>query len=215
LSARARRLYGGTRGLMPLLQIYRPFICPFDALLPLVPPGARLLDVGCGAGLFLALLADEGLIATGRGFDASEPAVALAQSMLANVPASHSVQIERRESSAGWPDEQFDAVSMIDVLHHIPRPARPQVIATVASRLKPGGVFIYKDMVSRPRWRAWCNQAHDLVVARQWISHQDIAMVDAWARQESLRVIVSGSRNQLWYGHEWRVYRKDPPPRSE
>ncbi|HLJ20636.1 MAG TPA: class I SAM-dependent methyltransferase [Stellaceae bacterium] len=178
--------------------------------MPLVPPGARLLDVGCGAGLFLGLLADEGLIATGRGFDSSVQAVALAQSMLSNLQASNGVLIERRESSAGWPDEQFDAVSMIDVLHHIPVRARQGIIATVASRLKPRGVFIYKDMVTRPRWRAWCNQAHDLVVARQWITHQDIAMVDSWAKKESLRMIVSGARNQLWYGHEWRVYQKQP-----
>jgi hypothetical protein len=51
------------------MQALRPLICPFDELLDLVPIGARMLDAGCGAGLFLGLLADAGRLGEGYGFD--------------------------------------------------------------------------------------------------------------------------------------------------
>ena len=37
----------------------RWLICPFDRILPLVPEEGRLLDVGCGSGLWLTYLALE------------------------------------------------------------------------------------------------------------------------------------------------------------
>ena len=45
----ARRICREQSGAGRLLQIYRPYICPFEELLPHVPEAADILDVGCGA----------------------------------------------------------------------------------------------------------------------------------------------------------------------
>ena len=82
------------------------------------------------------------------------------------------IAFERRDAQQDWPSGPFDIVSVIDVMHHVPTIAQRTVIERAASRLKPGGLLVYKDMVERPRWRAWKNRLHDLVLARQWtITH--------------------------------------------
>lgn len=74
-------------------------------------PGATVLDVGCGAGFFLAELYARGL--AGAGIDISEEAVkqAKARAPKADIrvgPAEH----------LPWPDKSFDAVSDLGTLEH-------------------------------------------------------------------------------------------------
>src|SRR5215467_11412216 len=78
---RTRTLFTGVRGLAAHRQWLRIEICPFEKLLPHVPTGSTLLDVGCGGGLFLGLLAlgDPTLCAT--GVDSSSDAINCAISM--------------------------------------------------------------------------------------------------------------------------------------
>lgn len=205
------------RGLFPsgtgsltfrLLQHYRPFICPFDALIPLIPADSRVLDVGCGGGLWLGLLAATGRLAEGVGFDSSTSAISLAQQM--RVPASHAgkLRFEHRGVQDPWPDGLFDVVSIIDVMHHVPLAHQAQVIDLAASRVAQGGLLIYKDMCRRPAWRALANRAHDLVMARQWIHYAPVEKVSTWAVSAGLRCQHAGSLPRWWYGHELRVFVK-------
>ncbi len=53
----ARELFCNAPLPMRLLQRYRPCICPFESLVPDIQEGSSVLDVGCGCGLFLGLLA--------------------------------------------------------------------------------------------------------------------------------------------------------------
>lgn len=72
LSGIAQRVFRGGPSLLRRLQHYRPFICPFEDLLSIVPPGSSVLDVGCGGGLWLALLRETGRLSRGVGFDSSK-----------------------------------------------------------------------------------------------------------------------------------------------
>src|SRR5207237_246924 len=56
LSQMASELYPSGPPLFRALQVYRPYICPFEALISEVPKDATVLDIGCGGGLFLGLL---------------------------------------------------------------------------------------------------------------------------------------------------------------
>ena len=207
-AATLRHLY--TRGplTLRLLQHYRPYICPFELLIPHVPPNARLLDVGCGGGLWLHLLADMGLIAAGVGFDSAAPAIEIARGVA--VPPATAAKLDFRHLpvEAPWPEGPFDAISVIDVMHHVPPAAQAGVIASAAQRLAPGGVLIYKDMVRRPHWRAGMNRLHDLVMARQWIHYAPIKSVEHWATAAGLTLVHSAHASRLWYGHELRVFRR-------
>lgn len=215
LSALAKTAY--TRGplLLRRLQHYRPFISPFDRLLPHVPHGATILDVGCGGGLFLMLLAQNRHITLGVGFDSAAPAIQTARAAASGLGQLGSLlRFEHLDATAPWPAEPalFDVVSIIDVIHHVPPPFQKSVILTAAARVRPGGILLYKDMCRRPRWRAAMNRLHDLVMARQWIHYAPIAAVEAWSHEAGLTLIHSEDTNRWWYGHELRIFSKAPLP---
>lgn len=207
LARRAASVYTSGPPLLRRLQHYRPWICPFDRLVDATPRDAALLDVGCGGGLFLTLLAAEGRISRGVGFDTSEAAIRLArQAAGAEAVRGTPLTFECRSVADGWPEGRFDAVSIIDVLHHVPGDAWRTTLEQALEHLREGGTLIYKDMCRRPRWRAIANRLHDMVLARQWINYVPIEEVDAWAAARGLQPIESDRINLLWYGHDLRVW---------
>jgi 2-polyprenyl-3-methyl-5-hydroxy-6-metoxy-1,4-benzoquinol methylase len=193
---------------MRAMQHYRPYISPFGLLVHAVPPGSRVLDIGCGGGLFLGLLAQGGRILRGRGIDTSASAIAIAQVMRAGLPAGADVQFEARSASLPLPDEGYDVVTLLDVMHHIPRALQRTVLEQALARVEPGGQLIYKDMVHRPRWRALANGLHDLVIARQWIHYLPMDQAVAWAQAQGFEVLQLQRVDMLWYGHEMAVFRR-------
>lgn len=203
LSRRAKALYRTGPLALRLLQCYRPYLCPFDRLIPLVSSGASLLDVGCGAGLFLALLDSYGLVAYGLGLDTSAAALGLARQMAKERGLLEFRQLDVTEP---WPEGRFSVVALIDVLHHVPRAHRRLVFERGAERVAPGGVLLYKDVAPRPRWKAAANSLHDLVVARQLVSYTELTEVDGWARAAGLSLRYAESPHRLWYPHEIRLY---------
>jgi SAM-dependent methyltransferase len=212
----ARRAYPAGPVLLRHLQHYRPYICPFEVLIDQLAavrdargPGSRLsvLDIGTGGGLWLRLLEGTGLVSLGVGFDSSAPAIALAQRSQPAADSPAQLRFIELPVQAPWPGppeypERFDVVSIIDVLHHVPPDAWEVVIRSAARRVAPGGVLLYKDMVRRPRWRAWANRLHDLTLARQWIHYADADRVRDWARAEGLSLAHRSRHNRWWYGHE-------------
>ena len=149
----ARALYPGAR-IGALVQGARPYIAPFHCLIALVPTDSRILDVGCGSGLFLGLLNAAGRVRYGIGFDANRNAIAYANYAKRQWTNHASLEFIHLDVTATWPAETFDVVTMIDVMHHIPVDEQRATVKLLASYVRPGGVLLYKDMVRRPRWRA-------------------------------------------------------------
>ena len=204
----SRQLYTNGPVVARAMQHYRPYISPFGLLMRLVPPGSRVLDIGCGGGLFLGLLARAGRIRRGLGIDTSQRAIAVANEMTTRLPAGHGVRFEARSASAPLPAEGYDVVSLLDVMHHIPPAHQRLVLEQAIERVAPGGLFIYKDMVSKPLWRAHANRLHDLVIARQWIHYLPLAQAINWAEQKACVVLERSTVNMLWYGHEIVVFKR-------
>lgn len=94
-------------------------------LLAEVQPGDRVLDLGCGAGRFLALLDDA------VGVEIAEEAAARAR---ANVPGSD-VRVAEDELPVGH--GEFDLVWCSETLEHIPDVSA--TLSEVRRVLKPGG----------------------------------------------------------------------------
>jgi SAM-dependent methyltransferase len=209
LSLAATQLYCGQGAFGRFLAKYRPRICPFHLVIPQVPAGASALDIGCGNGLMLALLADSGKLGRGVGFDSSGVAIDAAHQMLAELKKQRpeaDLTFVRLDVGQPWPDGQFDVVMLVDVLHHIPPAAQGEVFRSAARKLRPGGRLIYKDMARRPHWRAAMNRLHDLLMARQWIHYVPIESVEQWAGGEKLNLAASADVNMLWYRHHLRVF---------
>jgi 2-polyprenyl-3-methyl-5-hydroxy-6-metoxy-1,4-benzoquinol methylase len=200
-------LYGDVGFGARIMSVGRPWLCPLHVLLGVVPAGTSILDIGCGSGVFLNLLADQARISRGVGVDSSSRAIAAARVAHDHI-ARTSVAFELRRVEEGLPQGRYGVVSMIDVLHHIPQPAQRDALMAAASRVADGGVLLFKDVGLHPRWRAWASRLHDLAVARQWIHIVAPALVEAWMLAAGFELIHRQTINILWYGHELLVFRK-------
>ncbi len=215
VAAIARELYVAGPVMATAMQHYRPYISPFELLLRAVPPGSRVLDIGCGSGLFLGLLARTGRIESGLGIDSSAAAIGLANRMRARLADDTRLSFEARDAAAPLPHGPYNIVSLIDVMHHIPPAFQRQVLEQAIDRVEPGGRFVYKDMVARPFWRALANRLHDLLIARQWIHYLPLGTAIEWAQARACTVIEKRTVNMLWYGHEMVVFQVQAAPASD
>jgi SAM-dependent methyltransferase len=123
--------------------LIRYFTAPFLRTLDLVPRGARMLDIGAGHGTFARLAIENGA----REVIAVEPD--LRKSMLP-------LRDPRIRVVAAFDDAirgEFDVVSIYDATYRIPLPEREKLYAHVRELLRPGGLFILKDMDPRHRWK--------------------------------------------------------------
>ena len=198
---------------MRKMMHYRIVICPFERLIPNVAPGSSVLDIGCGAGLFLALLAGTVPDVIGVGFDSSGPAINTAMRMTEQVKRSGlraKLRFIRLDVAEPWPDGLFDVVSLVDVLHHVPLAHQKSIVERAAEKVRPGGVLLYKDMANQPAFHAGMNRLHDLMLARQWIHYLPIRSVDKWAEELGLALAHAETISRLWYRHELRIFRKPP-----
>jgi 2-polyprenyl-6-hydroxyphenyl methylase/3-demethylubiquinone-9 3-methyltransferase len=101
--------------------------------------GARVLDVGCGGGLLCEALFHAGANVT--GIDLAEGMVEVARLHAAeqNLPIEY--RLADAESLATTQAAQFDVVTCMEMLEHVPHP--DVTVATLAKLVKPGGsVFI-------------------------------------------------------------------------
>jgi 2-polyprenyl-3-methyl-5-hydroxy-6-metoxy-1,4-benzoquinol methylase len=204
-SATLWRIYAHASPAQRLLASLRPYICPVAPLLAPIRPGSNVLDIGCGNGLILALLASFGDIRQGQGVEINERAIAAAESMArAN---GFPTRFEVIDDLRAWPAGPFDVVSMVDVLHHVPKPLRQTFVMEAMARVAPGGIFLYKDMADRPWWRVAWNALHDLVLARQRVHTEPVENVMRWGIALGLepRPVQAYVACGL-YGHELLVF---------
>src|ERR1051325_683674 len=103
-------------------------------LIARLPPRARVLDLGCGAGLPVAgSLAARGFIVT--GVDGAARQVELARR---NVPGAEFIQADI--TAIPLSPAAFDAVAAFYSVTHIPREEHPVLLRRIANWLKPGGL---------------------------------------------------------------------------
>ncbi len=202
LSTMASEIYATEPSLkFRLMQRYRPYICPFDQLFSQVPVASRVLDVGCGAGIFLLLLAKSGRIASGHGFDVSTAAIAAATNACREQNLTNMLSFTQRDVQEGLPAGDWNLISSLDVLHHVPAASQQAYFHSLCRATPTGGRLLIKDMVSRPKWRALANHTHDLLLAKQWVRHRSPEEAKQWAREAGMRVVHEAQANTLWYGH--------------
>jgi 2-polyprenyl-3-methyl-5-hydroxy-6-metoxy-1,4-benzoquinol methylase len=110
----------------------------------------RILDVGCGFGLFAAYF---GQTQPGReivGVDPNARRIALARRVAEELGLKRHrfvVGDVRDAALAG----SFNAVYVLDVMHHIPASDQRAVLTRLRDLLIPGGMLLIKDITTEPR----------------------------------------------------------------
>ena len=98
------------------------------------PPGARVLDVGCGEGVFLDLLRSAGR--NGVGVDASADDLAPARARGLEVVQDDGIAYLERSPAA------FDGVFCAHVIEHLQPEAAVRLITAAHRAIRPGGRLV-------------------------------------------------------------------------
>ena len=127
----------------------RYVLCPMRAVEQEVPARGRILDVGCGHGLFTSFMASGSSQRRIVGID----------------PAESKVQIARRSAGAfenveyrccfleAVSDGPYDAVTILDVLYLMPDAAVRASLDHCRSLLSDDGLLLVKTNDTRPLWK--------------------------------------------------------------
>lgn len=188
-------------------QRHRQKICPLDPIIQAIPANANILDVGCGAGLVLGLLALSGSIQKGVGFDSNPDAINTAKKMIGRLKIE-GIKFKTIQVEQPWPDGKFDTIIMIDVMHHIPVKERKKCLEKIAEKLPSNGLFIYKDMKSKPFIFGLGNRIHDLLFSKQWVTYMPKKEVISIFKENGIGAIQQQEWSRFWYGHELIVFKK-------
>ena len=137
--------------------------CPFPPVVDVLPNTGRILEVGCGHGLFSTYAAERlpGVQVHGVDIDADKVAVAARSAAGSDGRLTFAVA-----ESGVLPAGPWDAVVLVDVLYLLDESGQRALLQSCAGLLAPGGALVVKDMSTRPRWKAWANRAQETVSVR-------------------------------------------------
>lgn len=106
-----------------------------DMLVERLPAGAKVLDLGCGAGVPATKQLAEHFTVT--GVDISKRQIDRARY---NVPNAMFMQADMAELE--FPPDSFDGVTAFYSIIHLPRDEQPKLLQSIATWLRPGGLLV-------------------------------------------------------------------------
>jgi SAM-dependent methyltransferase len=118
----------------------------------------RVLDIGCGAGLYLAAMLEAAPYATGIGVDADPDAAALARRTLAERGLADRASVEAVDiqellgaGRAGALTDGIELALLANVIYYVPVDERVELLRAVARLLAPGGALVVVTTVAGPQ----------------------------------------------------------------
>jgi 2-polyprenyl-3-methyl-5-hydroxy-6-metoxy-1,4-benzoquinol methylase len=152
------------------------------------PVGKRLLDIGTGPGFLLE-------VATGIGFDCrgvelSKHAAATAEKKFPG--RIHTGTLE----DAGFEPEQFEVITMTDVIEHIARPH--SLLVDVQRLLTSGGLFL----IITPDTDSWTRR----LMGERWFQYK-YEHVIYWNRRSLQNLLARYGLRLEYCGHNWKHFR--------
>jgi len=109
--------------------------------------GARLLEVGCGAGATLMALAREFPDATFVGTDADGHALKIGERERATSGLKDRVEFRKLGAEKLDYQEEFDVAAMVVVMHELRPELRPQALRCIEQALRTDGLLISTDFL--------------------------------------------------------------------
>lgn len=109
--------------------------------------GSRVLDIGCGGGILTESMAQAGANVT--GIDMAEKPLGVARLHQLESGAEVEYLQSTAEELAAQRSGQFDVVTCLEMLEHVPSPSR--VIASATELVRPGGHVFFSTINRNPK----------------------------------------------------------------
>ncbi len=123
-----------------------------DSILPLAPglvealeTGIDVLDVGCGSGRALILMAGSFINSRFTGYELSEEGI-IAGRTEAEQKGLTNVRFEVKDVTSLGVSEQYDLITAFDAIHDQAQPAN--VLKGIFNTLRPDGTFLMQDIAA-------------------------------------------------------------------
>jgi 2-polyprenyl-3-methyl-5-hydroxy-6-metoxy-1,4-benzoquinol methylase len=180
-----------------------------------VPEGGRVLEVGCGYGVFCCHLALGSRDRTVVGVDVDARKIVHAQ-RAARQAAARGAKVEFHLAPPGdVPDGPWDAVVIVDVLYLLDPDAQAGLLHTCAEQLGPGGVLVVKEMARTPTWKARWNRVQETLAVRllritagDQLSFPDPDDLETWMTDAGLEVAQVPLHHRYPHPHHLLVGRR-------
>ena len=144
-SEQAHRWWDPTSEFGPLHDINPLRLEWINARAPLA--GKKVLDIGCGGGILTESMAKKGADAT--GIDLSEKALKVADLHSLEAEVQVRYQCISAEDMALAEPGQYDIVTCMEMLEHVPDPA--SIVKAAATLVKPGGHVFFSTINRNPK----------------------------------------------------------------
>ena len=125
-----------------------------------LPRRGRVLDLGCGFGLFSLYYASVLPAIEIEGLDLNPRRIAMARKAAERL-GLRNARYEVGNATDFRGGRVFDAAYMLDIIHHIPPETVRPLLEQMAKALPAGGRLLIKDVDTRPAWKRWFTHALD------------------------------------------------------
>ncbi|WP_426193774.1 bifunctional 2-polyprenyl-6-hydroxyphenol methylase/3-demethylubiquinol 3-O-methyltransferase UbiG [Massilia sp. DWR3-1-1] len=109
--------------------------------------GRKVIDIGCGGGILAESMARKGADVT--GIDLSEKALKVADLHSLEAGVTMRYELISAEDMAAREPGQFDVVTCLEMLEHVPDPA--SIVRAAAALCKPGGKVFFSTLNRNPK----------------------------------------------------------------
>lgn len=129
-----------------LFELIRSALCPFNQIETYVPQKGKILDLGCGHGIFCRLLIKKSPSRRILGIDPSLDKINIARKKVTGIK-----NIKFQKGVLGNITKvKFDCITIIDVLYLLSPSEKATLLKKVRKLLKPKGYLVLTEVSSKP-----------------------------------------------------------------
>ena len=125
-----------------------------------IPLESKVLDVGCGYGLFVNLVALKSDKRYVVGVDTSNKRISIAIATAKNRNNIEFIEKGIEEIDVG----AYDIITFSDVLHHFSYDKQEEFLSNIYKQIKPGSVVMIKELDTQPFWKYLLSYTLDTVL---------------------------------------------------